>query len=108
VNREIILAWGKCLELRGEMEAKDVLSCCDPGGFISYLASEINSPEFIECSVAVAAVLSGFTTRPLAHLLFLLTRRDERATRARESGTGVHLGHGNTILASENARPTRK
>ena len=106
--KEILLAVRDHLESATWKETEDAVSRRDPDGSVVDLAVEINSPEFTECSVLVAAVLSGFTARPLAHLLVLLTGRVERATRAREPGTLVHLGHGNTIPARENDRSTRQ
>src|SRR5260370_13188025 len=60
---------------------------------------EINSAEFAEYPVALAAVLSNPSARSSAYLFFLLTRNVERATRARKPGTLVHLGPGNPVLA---------
>jgi len=50
-----------------------VLSCSYPGRSVAYLAVEINAAEFAEYLVAVAAVLSSFSERSLADLLFSVT-----------------------------------
>jgi hypothetical protein len=51
--------------------------------------------------VAMAAGLSGYSARAPAHLLFLFAGSVERAARAREPGTGVHVGPGHTVPASK-------
>jgi len=106
-NWAIILAMGNRIARVVQEEAEHVLSCRYPGAFVADLAMEINGAEFAEYPVAVAAVLSGFSARALAHFLFLLTGRVERAAPAREPGTGVHLGPGNTVPAREGDHSTR-
>ncbi len=106
-SRAIILALRKHMARAGQEEVEHVLSCRYPGAFVVDLAMEINGAEFAEYPIVVAAVLSGFSARPLAHFLFLLTGSVGRAARAREPGTGVHLGHGNTIPATEEDHSTR-
>ena len=101
----IIHTSGKRTTRAGQEEAEHVLPCSDPGGCVAYLAMEINGAEFAEYPVTLAAVLSGFSARSLAHLLFLLTGSVERAARARKSRTGVHFGPGNTILQERMIAP---
>jgi hypothetical protein len=84
-----------------------VLSCRDPDRPAVDLAVEIHTAQFAEYPVTVAAVLSGFSARPLAPLLFLLTGNVERAARAREPGTLVHFGPGNTVPARKGVHSTR-
>jgi hypothetical protein len=69
----IILAQRKRMARIAQEEAKHVLPSSNPGGCTAYLAMEINSAEFAQYPVAVAAVLSAAAARSLAHLLFPLT-----------------------------------
>ncbi len=105
--RAIVLASGKRMARAGQEEAEYVLPYRYPGAFIVSLAMEINSAEFAQYPVTVAAVLSGATARSLAHLFFLLTGGFERAARAREPGTRIPFGPGNTVPAREENRSTR-
>ena len=64
---------GKRMDRTTHKEAKHVLPSSNPGGCAAHLEVAINIAEFAQYPVAVAAVLSGFSARSLAHLLFLLT-----------------------------------
>src|SRR5579864_7037300 len=105
--RAIIPTSGKRMARAAQEEAEHVLSCGYPGGFIADLEMEIISAQFAQYSVTLVSVLSGSAARSLVHLLFLLTGGFERAARAREPGTRVHLGPGNPVSAREEDHSTR-
>jgi hypothetical protein len=65
----MILSSGKRIARIVQEEAKYVLPSRHPDGGTADLAMEINTPEFTEYRDTLAAVLSGATTRSLAHLL---------------------------------------
>jgi hypothetical protein len=68
-----ILAPRKRLESAEEQEAENVLSCCDPGGPVAYLAVAINRTQFAADSVPVSSGLSW------SSLWSLTTHRHTRA-----------------------------
>jgi hypothetical protein len=65
-------------------EAKDVLSCSNPGGCSAYLAVEIDGPQFAGYLVSILADLSCPFARSDAGLLILFTRGPGGAARAGE------------------------
>src|SRR5581483_4426346 len=108
VYREIILACGKCLELPGEIEVKDVLSCCNQDRFIPHPAMEIDSPQFAGYLVSLPSALWCPATGMPVGILLPLTGRLARATCAREPGTGFQCGNGGTISPREIDSSTRE
>jgi hypothetical protein len=78
-------------------EAKDVLTCSNPGGCIANVVVEINGPQFSGYPVSVPATLAFSSARSAAGLLILFTGRPGGATRAGEQKTRVHFGDSSTI-----------
>src|SRR6266852_9228109 len=95
------MACGMCFELPGEMEAKDVLSYCDPSRFITHLAVEIDGPQFAGDPVSMPSALWGPAAGLPAGIFLFRTRGPGRAACAGEQGTGVQWGDGGTISPRE-------